>query len=118
MYQAVTDIKHGTEDGEIVTVNAGEEVPEASFTDEELTRFLEIGAIVEPVVFEAAGRSFDSIEDIEAEVARLQSLKAQLENGTLEGVAEGSTAPGNADGGTPVDPDAFGEGVVDLDEIT
>jgi hypothetical protein len=118
MYVAITDIKHGAEDGSIITVDAGQEVPSSEFTDEELEHFLEIGSIMEPIVVEAAERKFESAEEIQAEIDRLQSLHAQLENGTLEGTAEGSTAPGNANGGEHVDPDDFVPSDDDDNEIT
>jgi hypothetical protein len=73
---AVSDISHGLDDGEVYYCEAGEEVDESQFSEDELDHLKEIGAVEESKALEETQALRDKVRELEAELAERENEMA------------------------------------------
>jgi hypothetical protein len=120
---AQTNIKYGDAEGVMTLINAGEEVPEGAFSEEDLELLRENGSVFEPEFFISGADQADRIAELEAQIAELQSELAGNQTNVLAGTAEGSSAinpqAGVPAGEEPPQPDDDeGDGEVDFTDLS
>lgn len=75
---ALTNIKHGADDGTMIFVDAGEQVDESLFPEEVIQDLLAAEAIVEAAVVTDVIDLQNKIAELQAQIDQMQSDKVQL----------------------------------------
>lgn len=120
---AVTDIDHGRVEGGDVEhhyFNAGDEVDESVFTEDELENLKKAGAVEESKALEKVDELRKQVAELQAQLAEMESKHAGMNNDVTNARAVDQTALDPQNGvpaGTPLDPKT-GEPVKDKTTAT